>query len=149
MRHHASCVSLAGAGILIRGPSASGKSSLTLRLIDEGAVLVSDDQTVIEVANGELLARPPAVLAGKLEVRGHGIVELDHVPVQRLDLIVDLAAADSIERLPEPSDLADTLFGCRLDRVFVDASRADATARIRLALKLSTSRPANVLDPLV
>ncbi|NND50313.1 MAG: hypothetical protein HKN60_08675 [Rhizobiales bacterium] len=120
-----------------------------LRLIDEGALLVSDDQTIIEAADGQLHASPPATIAGKLEVRGHGIVALEYVPIQRLDLIVDLADAGTVERMPEPSELTETLCGCQLDRVFADASRADATARIRLALKLSTTRPANVFDPLV
>ncbi len=122
---------------------------MALRLIDEGAILVSDDQTIIEAAGGELRASAPAAIAGMLEVRGLGIVELDYVPVQRLDLIVDLAAVGTIERLPEPSELTDTLCDRAVDRIFADASCADATARIRLALKLSTARLARMFDPLV
>ncbi|MHA1114324.1 MAG: HPr kinase/phosphorylase, partial [Alphaproteobacteria bacterium] len=71
---HATCVSLWGAGILLRGPSGSGKSDLALRLIDGGAVLVADDQVSLELRDGGLFASPPAATAGKLEVRGVGIV---------------------------------------------------------------------------
>ena len=41
---HASCVAINGRAVLIEGRSGSGKSDLALRLIDQGGVLVSDDQ---------------------------------------------------------------------------------------------------------
>ncbi|MEC8006219.1 MAG: serine/threonine protein kinase, partial [Pseudomonadota bacterium] len=43
-RVHGTCVAIDGAGVLLRGPSGSGKSDLALRLIDGGATLVGDDQ---------------------------------------------------------------------------------------------------------
>jgi len=61
---HATSVALDDArlgewAILLRGPSGAGKSDLALRLIDRGAVLVSDDQTLVWAAGGRLLAAPP------------------------------------------------------------------------------------------
>jgi hypothetical protein len=69
---HASCVACRGRAILIIGPSGSGKSDLALRLIDRGARLVSDDQTLVTLENGRLLASPPRTIQGLVEVRGLG-----------------------------------------------------------------------------
>lgn len=41
---HGSCVAFGGAGVLILGPSGSGKSALALALIGLGAALVADDR---------------------------------------------------------------------------------------------------------
>ena len=57
---HATCVALDGAGVLLRGPSGSGKSDLALRLIDGGARLVADDQVALSAEAGRLVARAPA-----------------------------------------------------------------------------------------
>ncbi|UTW55232.1 HPr kinase/phosphorylase [Kordiimonas sp. SCSIO 12610] len=90
-------------GILLRGPSGSGKSDLALRLIDRGAVLVSDDQVIITQAESKLRMSAPDQLKGLLEVRGVGIVQVPCAASQRLDLVVDLIPRDQVERLPEVS----------------------------------------------
>src|SRR3546814_8932333 len=72
---HASCVAAGNGGVLILGQSGQGKSDLALRLIDRGARLVADDRCDIWHERGRLWCRPPENLAGKLEVRGIGIVE--------------------------------------------------------------------------
>ena len=61
-RIHGTCVLLSGLGVLLRGPSGSGKSDLALRLIDGGARLVADDQVELIPAEGRLLARAPEAL---------------------------------------------------------------------------------------
>ena len=63
---HATCIAVDGLGVLLRGPSGSGKSDLALRLIDGGAMLIADDQVVLEAIGGVLFARPPDILAGKI-----------------------------------------------------------------------------------
>ena len=45
---HATCVSINGKGVLLLGPSSSGKSDLGLRLVDGGAQLVADDRVDIK-----------------------------------------------------------------------------------------------------
>src|SRR5690606_41385193 len=72
---HASCVAAGSRGILLLGPSGRGKSDLALRLIDRGARLVADDRCDVWFDRGRLWCRPPAELAGKMDVRGLGIVE--------------------------------------------------------------------------
>lgn len=73
---HATSVAIDGHGMLIMGPSGSGKSDLALRLIDRGAVLVSDDYTEVVNRNGLLLLRAPENIAGKMEIRHLGLVEM-------------------------------------------------------------------------
>lgn len=97
---HATCVSVSGTGILIRGPSGSGKSDLALRLIDDGAELVSDDYCEITAESGRLMAAAPTTIAGKLEIRGFGIIQLPHIEKVAVGLIVDLSKPHEIERLP-------------------------------------------------
>jgi serine kinase of HPr protein (carbohydrate metabolism regulator) len=97
---HASCVAIAGRAVLLRGVSGAGKSDLVLRLVDRGACLVSDDRTTLCAAGDRLRARPPERIAGKLEIRGVGIVDLPCVSGVPLCLVAELDAVP--ERMPEP-----------------------------------------------
>ncbi|WP_040850329.1 HPr kinase/phosphorylase, partial [Nitrospirillum viridazoti] len=76
IRVHATCVSVGGAGVLLRGASGSGKSDLALRLVDAGALLVADDQVALaaDPTATLLTATAPERLAGLIEVRGLGIL---------------------------------------------------------------------------
>ena len=99
---HASTVAIDGRAVLIGGPSGSGKSDLALRLIDRGAVLVSDDYTDRPPDGDGLVASAPPKIAGKIEVRGLGIVEMPSAVDVPVALFVDLDAAP--QRLPEPGE---------------------------------------------
>jgi HPr kinase/phosphorylase len=133
IRLHASCVDFGHAAVLLRGPPGAGKSDLALRLIDRGALLVADDQVELEARHGRLWARPPAALAGKIEVRGVGIIELAHVAKARVRLVVDLAAREEIERMPAPS--ACEIEGVSLPLVRLTAFEASAASKLRLLAK--------------
>ena len=78
--HQASCVAVNGKAVLIEGPPGSGKSSLALALIDRGAMLVGDDGVALDLRDGVLWASPPPNIAGKLEIRNVGIVDLPVTP---------------------------------------------------------------------
>jgi serine kinase of HPr protein (carbohydrate metabolism regulator) len=130
---HASSVASEGRAVLISGPSGSGKSDLTLRLIDRGFTLVSDDQTVVRRDGEGLLASAPATIAGKLEIRGIGIVDMDRVEDVPVALLVELT--NEIERLPEESRERAVL-GVGLPLVSIDAMTASAPAKVALALDL-------------
>ena len=88
-----------GLGILLLGRSGAGKSDLALRLMAAGARLVADDRTELYVARGALYARPPARIAGLLEVRGVGILEVPYARQVKVTLVAELGKAG--QRLPE------------------------------------------------
>jgi hypothetical protein len=72
----ATCVAIGGRCVLIEGAPGSGKSSLALALIDRGALLVADDGVLLRGDGAALLASPPPAIAGKIEVRNLGILEM-------------------------------------------------------------------------
>lgn len=120
---HASAVLVGARAVLIRGPAGAGKSRLALALIEAAqagllrfARLVADDRTHLEAVNGRLIARPPAALAGLLEVHGLGIRRLPFEPVAAVGLVVDLAADDAA-RLPEARSRAVTIDGVTVPRL--------------------------------
>ncbi len=80
----ATCVSLAGRGVLIEGPSGAGKSALALALIDRGAQLVGDDGVVLGVHADGLVASPHPRTRGLLEVRNLGLLGFD--PCERVPI---------------------------------------------------------------
>lgn len=138
---HATCVDVAGGAVLLRGPSAAGKSDLALRLIDDGARLVADDQVQLTAVRGELIASPPSQLSGKMEVRGIGIVELEEAqlsPRARVMLVADLGPSGDIARMPHPT--ACRLEGIDLPVIAIAPFEASAPAKIRLALKTWRTR---------
>jgi len=139
---HASAVAIDGRGVLLRGPSGSGKSDLALRLIDAGAVLIADDRVdLVPGADGIRLSGPEN-LAGLLEVRGVGIVRIPFVTEVSLSLIVDLVESENIERLPV-SFIAEFM-GTEVRRIGLDPFQASAPAKIRLALSVSDK---DMLEP--
>ena len=133
----ATCVSVDGVGVLLRGPSGSGKSDLALRLIEGGAQLVADDGVEIARRGDALIARLPATapesLRGRLEVRGLGILPVALAAAAPVGLVVDLVAAEQIERLPEPA-VAEWL-GLAVPRFALAAFEASAAAKLRLAVR--------------
>lgn len=128
---HASCVDLAGAGVVLLGPSGCGKSDLALRLIDGGARLVADDRLTIERCGDRLIARAPQAIAGLIEVRGLGIMRVEHCPSSVLALVVALGATPPA-RLPERTTYQ--VLGVALPYLELDPRAASACAKIRLAL---------------
>src|SRR6478672_5986521 len=89
---HASTVAMDGRAVLLVGPSGAGKSDLALRLLDRGFILVSDDQTIIRKDGDRLLASAPPNIAGKLEVRGIGILDVERVDNIPIALLVELTS---------------------------------------------------------
>ncbi|MEE8223365.1 MAG: HPr kinase/phosphatase C-terminal domain-containing protein, partial [Alphaproteobacteria bacterium] len=90
---HGTCVVIGDAGILIRGGPGAGKSDLALRLIDDGARLVSDDQVRLQNRGGAVIASAPDALKEMIEVNGIGLIRLDAERTTgeaHLALLVDL-----------------------------------------------------------
>jgi len=152
---HASCVLLGGAGeafgappeagVLLKGPSGSGKSDLALRLIGRGGMLVADDRTELFRDGTALAARAPCALAGLLEIRGVGILELPYAASAKITFVIELVSQADVVRLPEadryvpPSSLG-------LSREYwppimrVNAFASSAVARIAAAVAAHAHR---------
>ena len=128
---HASTVSIDGRAVLITGPSGSGKSDLALRLLDRGFTLVSDDQTLVRREDDRLIASAPLNIAGKLEIRGLGIVEMAHVGDMPVALLVELTS--DIARMPDDSRERPIL-GVSVPLVSIDAMAASAPSKVAVAL---------------
>ena len=135
---HATCVSLYGAGLIIRGPSGAGKSDLALRLIDRGARLVADDRVDLLVSDNSVMARAPETLAGLLEIRGLGILRVPVLKATVVRLIVDLVNHENVPRFPDRR-MTD-LIGVDVPAVTLDPFEASAVTKVRLALELTLGR---------
>lgn len=129
---HATSVAIDGRAIVLRGPSGAGKSDLALRLIDAGAELVADDRTVLTKRNNTLVASAPARLAGRLEVRGIGILDLKYRTEAPVALVVDLVEIDLVPRLPEESRTE--LKGVDIPHCRIHAFDASTPIKLRMAL---------------
>ena len=129
---HTSCVAIGGRAILLGGRSGRGKSDLALRLIDRGATLVSDDYTFVRRIEGTLRASAPATIAGKIEVRGVGILEF---PTERdvpVALFVDLDL--DATRLPITGEQR-MVAGVGIPVVGLSALEASAPIKVEAALR--------------
>jgi HPr kinase/phosphorylase len=111
---HATCVALNGQGVLILGPSGSGKSALALQLMSLGCALVGDDRIILTPQDGILTARAPAALKGRIEARGVGILAAETAPRARIAFAIDLAQTET-DRLPPERHV--TIQGCSIPLV--------------------------------
>lgn len=96
---HASAVAIGGRGLLILGPSGSGKSALALELMAMGAGLIADDRVCVTRRGDAVIADCPPALKGRIEARGLGILNAVPAGPTPLALVVDLGR-DEPERLP-------------------------------------------------
>lgn len=142
---HATCLSIAGCGVLLRGVSGSGKSDLALRMIDQvgqglgdvavQTMLVADDRVVIKREHDRLIAKAPDTLEGLIEVRGHGVLPVAYAQSAEVKLIVDLVSPDDIERMPEAAVSSCVLLGLDLPNLKLAPFEVSAPAKLRLAVK--------------
>ena len=130
---HVSSVAIDGRAVLIGGRSGAGTSDLALRLIDRGATLISDDYTFVRRAQARALASAPERIAGKMEVRGVGIVDLPTAHDVPVALYVDLSGEPV--RLPEGTDRLNVA-GIAIPSVALDGHHASAPLKVEAALRL-------------
>jgi HPr kinase/phosphorylase len=95
---HATAVAINGYGVLITGPSGSGKSDLALRMIDRGAKLVSDDAVAVIIEQDMPVLSAAPNIEALLEIRGIGIQTVPSIGSAPLRLVVELT--EKIERMP-------------------------------------------------
>lgn len=130
---HAAAIVIGAAGLIVRGPSGAGKSSLALDLVDLAtarghyAALVADDRVELVAAGGRLVARAPAALAGRVEMRGLGILKVPFEPACVLRAVVDLTLGEPA-RMPPDEDLVAVLEGVKLNRIAIKSGDPRAAA---------------------
>ena len=130
--YHATCIAINGKGILLEGPSGAGKSDLALRLISRGGVLVGDDYLTLSAKKNQLLATVPGNIAGKMEVRGVGVMDVDYVPETTIALAIELVPRGEVPRLPE--NKVKTLEDIKIPVLALHAFDASTPDKIILAL---------------
>ncbi len=129
---HATAIAIDGRAVLLRGPSGAGKSDLALRLIDAGARLVADDQVALRRAGERVLVTAPASIAGLIEVRGVGILQVEPLAEAALAMCVDLVPSAEVERLPEIR--CEDVLGLAVPSMALSPFEASAAAKLRFAL---------------
>lgn len=135
---HGTCVTLEARAALLRGPSGAGKSDLALCFLTafrhNEVGLVADDQVRVAVEAGRLIARAPAVTAGRMEVRGVGIVDVRHKEAAELCLVVDLVPRSQVPRLPPDPAATLSILGVDVPAIRLSPFEASAPAKLWLAL---------------
>lgn len=107
---HATAIVVGTRGILFTGPSGSGKSMLAFACLSAArrqgvfSALVADDQVFVSRENDRLVAHRPQTIAGLIELRGSGIIEVDSAPSAALDLAVRVLSSPNDERYPPDNE---------------------------------------------
>ena len=147
---HGTCVALGRRGVLLRGGAGSGKSDLALRFMalpGEGALcpgLVADDQVYVSAnPDGTLTASAPPTIAGKIEVRGLGIMPVPFLPEAELVLVCDLVGGKDVPRMPPESEKTTVLAGVPRPTLRLAPDEASAPLKLKMALLRATPDNAN------
>jgi len=130
-RIHSSSIVIDDNGVLILGDSGSGKSDLALRLIDNGATLISDDVSICKKNLNNIYLYCPPEIKGLLEVREIGIITVPFVEKIKLKLVVNLKSKNN-ERFPE--DIYFKILGIKIPLIHIDGKNSSAVAKIKVKL---------------
>lgn len=131
---HASCVAIDGHGVLIQGPSGSGKSDLALQLMDQGAVLVADDYVELHQEGEAITVSPPQSIEGLIEIRGIGLIQTVFVAAAPLILAVELRNREDIVRMPDTQGEFDIFAECPRPLVRLGIHDGSNAAKVRFVL---------------
>ena len=131
---HATAVAINGDGVLLSGLSGSGKSDLALRLIDRGAILISDDGVLVDSDDSIPTLRTAPQIAGMIEMRGVGIVKMPFADDVPLRLVVDLG--EPPERLPS-DNMSITIAGHDIACLKLLGFEASAPLKVEHALRVA------------
>ncbi len=116
---HGVCLEVFGVGVLLKGKSSIGKSEAALELINRGHRLVADDAVIIKKVEGGLKATCPELTRHLMEIRGIGILDIQHLfgvgsirIEQFIELVVELEEWDEnkeYDRIGDDEDYTNIL----------------------------------------
>jgi HPr kinase/phosphorylase len=117
---HATGIVIGKAGLVIRGASRAGKSSLALALLDVAAqaglfsALIGDDRLLLSASDGHLIARGHPAILGQIEQRGVGILSVPWEPEAKVRCVVDILPPEQAVQRSEAVNPSVTLCGIDL-----------------------------------
>ncbi|MBF91295.1 MAG: hypothetical protein CMP34_00640 [Rickettsiales bacterium] len=128
---HATSVVIDSFGLMILGPTGIGKSDLALRLIDNGATLITDDITICKKVNNKVLLFSPNKTKGLLEVREVGIINVPYVENINLVMIIDLLKTNN-KRIPERK--FKKIFGLKFPVLSLNGKTPSSVIKVKVKL---------------
>ncbi|NAZ37939.1 HPr kinase/phosphorylase [Rubellimicrobium sp. CFH 75288] len=98
---HATTVAWGDRGLVLLGPSGSGKSAIALEMMAWGCRLVADDRTELRREGDRIIAAAPPGLPPLIEARGIGLLPAELQAEAEVAALLDLALEEET-RLPPP-----------------------------------------------
>lgn len=130
----ASSIALQGQAILICGASGVGKSALCLLMLDRGAQLISDDQSILVAKGGALFATPHPNIRGKLEIRNLGIMDVE-VADDIMPIALKIILHEDAPRYRDKADM-EQICGISIPTLSIYPDMALAPLKLEYALHL-------------
>ena len=140
---HATAVVYGESGVLILGPSGTGKSALALALLGRAraagvfGALVADDRVWVRQAGGRLVASGAPHVAGLIERRMVGLVTTPHEPAALVGLAVELSERGRTwPRLPDDRNVL-TIEEVDLPRLALDSGQCASDQALAVGERLA------------
>ncbi len=155
---HATALILGEFGLLLRGPSGAGKTTLALMLIDQAtargmfACLIGDDRVGLQSSGSRLVARPHPAIAGRIEKRWEGVEMAQYEPAGVIHAVVDIvdSGSQTLARLPDEADRRVRLGEIAVPRLALPASIGPAAQTMRIfGLLLNLSETNCIKSPIL
>lgn len=137
---HGVLLDVYGKGVLITGESGTGKSEIALELIKRGHILIADDRVDVAKIHNTIVGHSPNLLAGMLEIRGIGIIDVAKMfgasallPRDSIDLVIHLERPDpktDYARVGNEEDLYTDVLGVEIPTILLPLREGRSTAVI-------------------
>ena len=136
---HGTAIAIDGRGVLITGAPGAGKTALALALIGRAraggypAGLVADDRVLLDADADGVTVRCPPAIAGKVELRGWGVVEAPEIVAGPIRIALLVRLVPPAEALRFAMDHTEQLIGRDLPALRLPAGPAPTAPTAVLA----------------